>query len=345
MSDSALSTSQTRSSAAAFRRRLPVGAEVIDSRTVHVRVWAPLATRVRVVLDSGDDTSLTREDEGYFSGTVNASVGDRYRFRLDDDERAYPDPASRFQPEGPHGPSAIVDPGSFGWTDQHWKGARVDGQVIYEMHVGTFTKAGTWAAATTELRELARVGITLIEVMPIAEFEGEFGWGYDGVDLFARVHLYGTPDDFRRFVDMAHASGIAVILDVVYNHLGPAGNYLRAFSPGYFTDRYNNEWGDAINFDGPDAGPVREFFTSNAGYWIDEFHLDGLRLDATQQIFDRSPENIMKELGRRVRETAGARSTIIVAENEPQHTILVRRVAKGGYGLDGVWNDDFHHSA
>jgi maltooligosyltrehalose trehalohydrolase len=345
MSDSAVSTSQTRSSAAAFRRRLPVGAEVIDSRTVHVRVWAPAATRVRVVLDSGPDTSLTRENDGYFSGTIDASAGDRYRFRLDDDERPYPDPASRFQPDGPHGPSAIVDPRSFGWTDQDWKGARIDGQIIYEMHVGTFTKAGTWAAATTELRELARVGITLIEVMPVAEFEGEFGWGYDGVDLFAPVHLYGAPDDFRRFVDTAHAAGIAVILDVVFNHLGPAGNYLRAFSPTYFTDRYKNEWGDAINFDGADSGPVREFFLSNAGYWIDEFHLDGLRLDATQQIYDASPEHLLAAIGTRAREAAAGRDVVIVAENEPQDTRLVRPIADGGYGLDALWNDDFHHSA
>ena len=181
--------------------------------------------------------------------------------------------------------------------------------------------------------------------MPIAEFDGRFGWGYDGVDPYAPSHLYGRPDDLRAFVDRAHALGIGVILDVVYNHLGPVGNYLRVFSEAYFTDRYENEWGDAINFDGADAGPVREFFIANAGYWIDEFHLDGLRLDATQQIFDASPRNVMAAIGDRVREKARSRRTIIVAENEPQDTRLVRPAAEGGFGLDALWNDDLHHSA
>ena len=195
------------------------------------------------------------------------------------------------------------------------------------------------------MEELAKLGITVVELMPIAEFDGHFGWGYDGVDLYAPSHLYGRPDDLRAFVDRAHALGIGVILDVVYNHLGPVGNYLRVFSEAYFTDRYENEWGDAINFDGADAGPVREFFIANAGYWIDEFHLDGLRLDATQQIFDASPRNVMAAIGDRVREKARSRRTIIVAENEPQDTRLVRPAAEGGFGLDALWNDDLHHSA
>ena len=289
--------------------------------------------------------ALAREEGGYFSGTIDATAGDRYTFKLDDDERLYPDPASRFQPDGPHGPSEIVDPSSFRWTDRGWKGGSREGQVVYELHVGTFTRAGTWTAAACELRELARIGITLIEVMPVAEFEGRFGWGYDGVDLFAPSHLYGTPDDLRRFVDAAHAAGVGVILDVVYNHLGPAGNYLREFASAFFTDRYDNEWGDSINFDGADAGPVREFFVANAGYWIDEFHLDGLRLDATQAIHDGSGENILAAVGTRAREAAGARAIVLIAENEPQNTRLVRPLSEGGYGLDALWNDDFHHSA
>ena len=179
----------------------------------------------------------------------------------------------------------------------------------------------------------------------MAEFSGRFGWGYDGVDLFAPTRLYGRPDDLRRFVERAHALGVAVILDVVYNHLGPTGNYLRSFSPAYFTDRYENEWGDAINFDGPDSGPVREFFASNAAYWIDEFHFDGLRLDATQQIFDNSPEHILSLVSTAARDAAQGRSTIIVAENEPQDVRIVRPQRDGGFGLDGLWNDDFHHSA
>lgn len=326
------------------QRKLPVGAELAGPDAVTFRVWAPLARRVAVVTN-GVETALKAETGGYFSGVVHASAGDRYQFRLDDADRLYPDPASRFQPEGPHGPSEIIDPASFGWTDASWPGVRLEGQIIYEMHVGTFTYEGTWAAATAELAELSRVGITLIEVMPIGEFDGRFGWGYDGVDLFAPFHRYGTPDDFRRFVDRAHASGIGVILDVVYNHFGPSGNYLRAYSPAYFTDRYDNEWGDAINFDDHDAGPVREFIIANAGYWIDEFHLDGLRLDATQRIYDGSPTHIMAAIGDRVRQTAPGRSTIIVAENEPQDTRLIRPQAEGGCGLDALWNDDFHHSA
>jgi maltooligosyltrehalose trehalohydrolase len=181
--------------------------------------------------------------------------------------------------------------------------------------------------------------------MPVAEFPGRFGWGYDGVDLFAPTRLYGAPDEFRRFVDRAHALGLGVVLDVVYNHLGPDGNYLKSFAADYFTDRYPNEWGEAINFDGPSSGPVREFFIANAGYWIDEFHFDGLRLDATQQIFDASDPHLLAEITDAVREAGGSRRTFVVGENEPQNARLLRPREVGGYGLDAVWNDDFHHSA
>ena len=217
------------------------------------------------------------------------------------------------------------------------------GQVLYEMHVGTFTAAGTWAAAAEELGALAALGVTLVELMPIADFAGRFGWGYDGVNLYAPTRLYGTPDDLRRFVDRAHALGLGVILDVVYNHLGPDGNYLEDFSPDYFTDRYTNDWGRALNFEGP-AG-ARAFFVDNAAYWIEEFHFDGLRLDATQDIHDASPEHVIAEIVRRARAAAGRRAIYIVAENEPQDTRLVRDAATGGYGVDALWNDDFHHTA
>jgi len=327
------------------RRRLPIGTEPIDASRSHVRVWAPAARRVDVVIDGGGSTTLASENGGYFSGVVDAGAGARYRFRLDEAEQTYPDPASRFQPDGPHGASEIIDPCGFEWSDLAWPGVTLPGQVIYELHVGTFTPEGTWAAAERELPELASAGITVIEMMPVADFNGRFGWGYDGVDLFAPTRLYGRPDDLRRFVDRAHALGVGVILDVVYNHLGPVGNYLRSFSPAYFTNRYGNEWGDAINFDGEDAGPVREFFIANAGYWIDEFHLDGLRLDATQQIYDRSAEHILAAVVVRAREAARGRSTVLIAENERQDTRLVRPPAEGGLGLDAMWNDDFHHSA
>ena len=219
------------------------------------------------------------------------------------------------------------------------------GQVIYEMHIGTFTQEGTWAAAIRELTNLAELGVTVIEVMPVAEFPGRFGWGYDGVYLFAPTRLYGTPDDFRLFVDTAHAAGLGVILDVVYNHFGPDGNVLMEFSPAYFTDRHKNDWGKPLNFDGPDAGPVREFFVENAAYWIQEFHLDGLRLDATHAIQDESGEHILKAIGRRVREVATGRATIVTHENESQDSNMIRPTEGGGIGLDGAWNDDFHHSA
>jgi len=334
-------------------RRLPVGAEVQPVAGVHFRVWAPCRKQLDVVIEkvpehAGSDPrtyELDAEGNGYFSGLVlDARVGSLYRYRLDGGE-AYPDPASRFQPRGPHGPSQVVDPAAFRWTDQNWRGARLEGQVIYEMHAGTFTRDGTWKAAAGELTQLAATGITVLEIMPVADFAGRFGWGYDGVDLFAPTRLYGTPDDFRRFVDRAHAAGLGVILDVVYNHFGPDGAYLTEYSGDYFTDRYENEWGKPINFAGENSRPVREFFVANAGYWIDEFHIDGLRLDATQQIFDASPVHVLEEVTRRVREVARGRATLVVAENEPQHVKLVRPVEQGGYGMDALWNDDFHHSA
>lgn len=331
-------------------RRMKVGAEVVPNNGTHFRVWAPARQTVAVLLEVCGkivhEESLNSEGNGFFSGTVHrALAGAHYRYRLDGGAQMFPDPVSRFQPEGPHGPSRIVDPSQFQWTDREWPGCTTKGQIIYEMHIGTFSKEGTWVAAIRELPNLAELGVTVLEVMPVADFVGRFGWGYDGVNLYAPTRLYGTPDDFRRFVDTAHSLGLAVILDVVYNHLGPDGNYLKEFSPHYFTDRYKNEWGEAINFDGDDCGPSRDYFAGNAAYWIDEFHLDGLRLDATQQIFDASTEHILVEINRRVREAARGRSTILVAENEPQHTKLVRPIDQGGYGLDMLWNDDYHHSA
>ena len=333
-------------------RRLPIGAEVLPDGKVHFRVWTPQHEKVEVVLEkcAGSDSGplsfeLPAELNWYFSGIVpEAEEGTFYRFRLDGAADLYPDPASRFQPEGPTGPSQVVDPQKFLWTDQSWPGITIDNQVMYEMHIGTFTPEGNWKSASAQLESLAELGITAIELMPVAEFAGTFGWGYDGVDLFAPFHLYGRPDDFRFFVDKAHSLGIGIILDVVFNHLGPVGNYLREFSDSYFSTRYENEWGEALNFDGPDSASVREFFTANAAYWIEEFHLDGLRIDATQQMFDKSREHILVSIAREVRKAAGGRKTIIVAENERQQAKIVHSSDQGGYGLDGLWNDDFHHS-
>ncbi len=333
-------------------RRFPVGAEVLAFGGTHFRVWAPKAKSVSVELSeegkfdrkSARVVDMRAEGGGYYSAyDAQAKPGMLYKIGLDG--RAFPDPASRFQPEGPDGPSQIVDSRQFTWTDEDWPGVPRKGQVIYEMHIGTFTKKGTWDSARRELRELKELGVTVLEVMPVAEFPGRFGWGYDGVDLFAPTRLYGRPDDFRAFVNEAHRLGLGVILDVVYNHVGPDGNYLNHFSEDYFTERYANEWGKAINFDGKNNRPAREFFVANAHYWIEEFHLDGLRLDATHQIFDSSKLHIVAEISQEIRKAAGTRSLWLVAENERQETKLARSPEQGGYGLDALWNDDFHHTA
>jgi maltooligosyltrehalose trehalohydrolase len=332
------------------QRRQPIGAEVIGKDETHFRVWAPKSREIDVVLEDGTSSEpifhpLTPEAGGYFSGALNVGAGSRYRVRVNRGENFYPDPASRFQPQGPHGPSCIVDPRQFRWADTNWPGVTLKGQVIYEMHIGTFTTEGTWRAAAEQLPELARIGITVVEMMPVADFPGTFGWGYDGVNLFAPSHLYGTPDDLRAFIDRAHSLGVAVILDVVYNHFGPDGNYLGIFSDDYLIREKENEWGNAINFDGPNSGPVREFFITNGRYWVEEFHLDGFRFDATHAIRDRSTEYIIGAVGRAAREAAGARSIILVAENDLQEAKMARSSREGGDDLDGMWNDDFHHSA
>lgn len=325
--------------------RLGLGADVLKDG-VRFRVWAPKRKRVDVVIETENTiVPLEAEAEGYFSAVVpSVRPGALYRYRVDGDQ-TYPDPCSRFQPEGPHGPSMAVDPEAYTWRDAQWPGVAMAGQVIYELHVGTFTREGTFDAAARELPELKQLGVTLLEIMPVAEFPGRWNWGYDGVDLYAPSHTYGDPEAFKRFVDAAHAQGLGVILDVVYNHLGPDGNYLGVYSNDYFTERYETDWGEAINYDGPNSKPVREFFLRNACYWIAEFHLDGLRLDATQNIYDRSPRHILAELSQRVREVAKPRKVVLVGENEPQTVSYAAPIEKGGYSFDALWNDDFHHSA
>jgi maltooligosyltrehalose trehalohydrolase len=333
-------------------RRWPVGADLLPGGGVHFRVWAPGRRKVAVVLEAGPGSPATvplaREPtpEGYFSGRIDAAAaGTRYRYRLDDGDYLYPDVASRFQPEGVHKSSEVVDPSAYCWAKTDWPGIKLAGQVFSEIHIGTFTPEGTWAAAAEKLPLLAEVGITCVEVMPVAEFPGKFGWGYDGVHPYAPTRLYGRPDDFRAFVDRAHVLGLGVILDVVYNHLGPDGNYMGAFAPPFFTDRYTTDWGAAINYDGPDAGPARAFVAANAAHWIAEYHLDGLRLDATQNVYDASDRHILADLSRASRAAAGGRSIVLVAESELQDVRLVRPIERGGWGLDGLWNDDYHHSA
>ena len=333
---------------AAPQRRLPIGAEVVPEG-VHFRVWAPGHRKVEVVL-FGEETgapvaafALSAEEEGYFSGTCReARAGSLYRYRLGGGN-SFPDPASRFQPEGPHGPSRVVDP-AFSWSDREWPGIIREGHVIYEMHIGTYTRAGSWQEAEQQLGALAELGITLVEVMPVADFPGRFGWGYDGVNHFAPTRLYGEPDDMRRFVDRAHVLGLGVLLDVVYNHFGPEGNYLERYSKDYYGAK-ECDWGKVMNFDAKHSAPVREFFISNGGYWIDEFHLDGLRFDATHTIVDYSPVHILGEITEAARQAAGARKVLMIAENESQDFRCLRPKEGGGFGMDAVWNDDFHHSA
>ena len=311
-------------------------------------VWAPKVKLVEVLIDGRTERlALTAGAKGYHSGVLaGGKAGVRYKYVLDGGE-AYPDPASRFQPEGPHGWSEVVaNDYVWGKGESGRAGLELRGQVVYEFHVGTFTPEGTYAAAERELKRLADMGITVLEMMPIAEFPGEFGWGYDGVDLYAPFHGYGRPDDLRHFVEAAHAAGLAVILDVVYNHFGPDGNYLWKYSEHYTAERAT-EWGQAINFDGKDSGPVRAFFAGNAAYWIREFHFDGLRLDATQSIKDDESHgrHILADITEAAREAAGKRKIIVVSECERQEGRQILPIADGGYGIDGVWNDDLHHSA
>ncbi len=324
-------------------RVYPVGAEMVSGNEAHIRVWAPDHRSLTLVID-GRTVALEAEADGYFGCHIVAKPGSRYGFRFDGDDTIYPDPASRSQPDGPDGLSAVVDLSGHSWQDAAWPGVSLPGQVLYELHIGTFTRAGTWRAAAARLPRLRDVGVTVVQMMPVAEFAGDFGWGYDGVQWFAPFHGYGTPADLQHFVDTAHGLGLAVILDVVYNHLGPSGNYLPKFSQWYGSRRYANEWGDALNFDDAHSAGMRELVLSNVAYWVREFHLDGFRLDAAQQIYDVSPEHLLAALTRVARAAAAPRAIIVVAEHEAQHARLMRPPAAGGYGLDGVFNEDFHHS-
>ncbi|HEY2513957.1 MAG TPA: malto-oligosyltrehalose trehalohydrolase [Polyangiaceae bacterium] len=327
----------------------PIGATVQKGGATLFRVWAPDRRRVEVVVESREDKTsipLAAEGAGYFATIAQGvGAGARYGFRLDGGALVLADPASRSQPEGPEGLSEVIDPGAFAWTDGTWRGCRLDGQVLYELHVGTFTREGTWEAARRRLPALAELGITVIEMMPVADFAGAFGWGYDGVNLFAPTRLYGTPDDLRRFVDAAHRLGLGVILDVVYNHLGPKGNVLDRFSSHYASATHKTDWGPCLNYDGPECAPVRRFVAANAAYWIREFHFDGLRIDAAQNVEDDSAEHVLVSITAAARAAAGDREVLVIAEDEPQEAKLVRTRERGGYGLDAVWNDDFHHAA
>lgn len=310
------------------------------------RVWAPCSHRVDVIVERpGGPTVhvLARLADGTFSAVLpGVRVGDRYRYRLDND-RLLPDPASRCQPEGVHGPSQVVDPRSFPWTDDQWTGLDLEDIVFYELHVGTFSQEGTFAGVTSRLPNLSALGITAVELMPVSDFPGSRNWGYDGVAPFAPARRYGTPDDLRCLVDTAHGLGLGVFLDVVYNHLGPDGAYLSAFSPYYFTERHHTPWGAGVNFDGDHSGMVREFFIENARHWVHEYHIDGLRLDATHAIADDSPRHFLAELTARVRESGSGRRVLVVAEDHRNFDWMLKPEDDGGWDVDAVWADAFHH--
>ncbi|NIR46776.1 MAG: malto-oligosyltrehalose trehalohydrolase [Gemmatimonadetes bacterium] len=324
------------------------GATMRSDGTVSFAVWAPSVERLSVVVrpdDREEEVELSRDGGGVWRGTASGlERGHDYVYRLDG-ARDRPDPVSRHQPAGVHGPSRIVAPGAFEWTDGDWRGLEMADLIIYELHVGTFTPAGTFTGVAERLPYLRELGVTAIELMPVAQFPGRRNWGYDGVHPYAPQDSYGGPDGLRRLVDAAHREGLGVILDVVYNHLGPEGNYLSEFGP-YFTDRYVTPWGKAINFDGPDSDEVRRYFIDNARYWIREFHIDGLRLDAVHAIYDFGAVHILEEIGAAVHAEAASpgRRGLVIAESDLNDPRLTRSAERGGYALDAAWSDDFHHA-
>ena len=307
------------------------------------RVWAPRALQV-VVRVNGDDHAMSRDADGWWTSERGMEEGDLYGY-LVDGEGPFPDPRSAYQPFGVHGLSQCVDHERFAWTDAGWQAPPLASAVVYEMHVGTFSAAGTFEGAQAHLQHLVDLGVTHVELMPVAEFSGRRGWGYDGVDLFAPHDAYGHPDDLKRLVDACHARGLAVLLDVVYNHLGPAGNYLGRFGP-YFNQRYHTPWGAAINLDAAGSDQVRRFFCDNALMWLRDYHVDGLRLDAVHALIDTSATHLLEQLADEVERfsAAAGRHLVLIAESDLNDPRIVRRRDVGGYGIDAQWSDDFHHA-
>ena len=313
---------------------------------VRFRLCAPAATRVQLLLRRRGHperaVELQRAAHGLWEATVErATAGDRYAYTLDEGEPR-PDPASRFQPDGVHGWSEVIDPSAHAWTDGDWAGPDPRRAVIYELHVGTFTPPGTFRGAIEKLPFLRDLGVTAIELMPLADFPGRRNWGYDGVALFAPSRAYGRPDDLRAFVDAAHRHDLAVLVDVVYNHLGPEGAYLPDINPAYLTAKHETPWGGAVNLDDEGSDAVRQLLIDNARHWIHEYHADGLRLDATHSLFDASPRHLVAEIADAVHGAADP-SPLVYAEDHRNWTTMIEPASRGGWGLDGVWADDFHH--
>lgn len=318
----------------------------LGSGRCRFRVWAPFARTVSAAVVSGSrrDVLLEPAGEGYWQAETDAAPRERYVFRLDDHTER-PDPESNFQPEGVHGPSEIVDHASFSWTDADWKGIEQNRLIFYELHVGTFTPEGTFEAVIPRLGELKDLGITALELMPVAQFPGDRNWGYDGVYPYAVQASYGGPAALKKLVNACHEAHLAVVLDVVYNHFGPEGNYLHDFGP-YFTHKYNTPWGDAVNFDDAYSDPVRSYFIRNALFWFEHYHIDALRLDALHQVYDMSAYHFLWELADATRQFSvrDGRRRFLIGENDLNDVRLVLPAERGGYGLDAVWCDDFHHA-
>jgi len=329
-------------------RRMPFGAEVQADGSVRFRLWAPAAKSVALSLENSKTAplSLAPAGQGWFELTTSqARAGSLYRFQIDD-KTLVSDPASRFQPYDVHGPSEVIDPSAFGWNDRSWRGRAWEEAITYELHVGTFTAEGTFRGAEQKLDYLRDLGITAVELMPLSDFPGARNWGYDGVLPFAPDSSYGRPEDLKQLIQSAHAKGLMVFLDVVYNHFGPDGNYLHLYAPQFFTDRHKTPWGDAINFDGPESRTVRDFFIQNALYWLEEYHLDGLRLDAVHAIVDDSKTHILKELAQTVRQRFGEERFVhLILENGDNISRYLQRDKNGAVRLyNAQWNDDLHHA-
>jgi maltooligosyltrehalose trehalohydrolase len=326
------------------KHNMPFGAELIEGGKARLRLWAPAARAVNLLLtDGGQELPMNSLGDGWFEAvTDQARAGSRYRYRVDG-KLDVPDPASRFNPEDVSGPSVIVDPKSFKWTDSEWKPRPWHEAVVYELHVGTFSAEGTYAGVEKRLDYLATLGITAIELMPLADFPGRRGWGYDGVLPYAPDASYGTPDELKSLINAAHARGLAVMLDVVYNHFGPEGNYLHAYAPQFFTDRHKTPWGQAINFDGEMSRTVRDFFIHNSLYWLEEYHFDGLRFDAVHAILDDSSPDFLTELARTLREGPGKdRPIYLVLENGKNQAHYLGKAGSPDK-FDAQWDDDAHH--
>jgi maltooligosyltrehalose trehalohydrolase len=330
------------------RHSMPFGAEFLGGGRTRFRLWAPSAKSVELVLASGTRehrVEMSRDGNGWAELTLDAPAGTRYRYRVDRD-LLVPDPASRFNPEDVHGPSEVIDAGAYTWRDERWQGRAWDEAVIYELHVGAFSPEGTFAGVERRLDYLRDLGVTAVELMPIADFPGKRNWGYDGVLPFAPDATYGRPEDLKRLVDAAHERGLMMFLDVVYNHFGPEGNYLNAYACDFFTERHKTDWGAAINFDGPSSRAVRDFFIHNALYWLEEYHFDGLRFDAVHAIVDESEPHILIELSEAVRSGPGARRHIhLMLENDRNEARYLRYTADGKpRHYNAQWADDFHHA-